>query len=79
MKRALVTVLKLRAFLEKRSSSQGVLTPLLFYLNCVSDRTTSKVWSTFHRKVEENLDDTLKRLGTDYLDCTLGSRFIFQN
>ncbi|GJJ15098.1 hypothetical protein Clacol_009373 [Clathrus columnatus] len=32
---------------------------------------TSKLWCTYHRKVEENLDDSLKRLGTDYLDLYL--------
>ncbi|KIJ32167.1 hypothetical protein M422DRAFT_234290 [Sphaerobolus stellatus SS14] len=32
---------------------------------------TSKIWSTYHRRVEENVDDTLKKLGTDYLDLLL--------
>ncbi|TFY81272.1 hypothetical protein EWM64_g2738 [Hericium alpestre] len=32
---------------------------------------TSKVWGTWHRKVEECLDMTLAALGTDYLDLYL--------
>ncbi|QRW05233.1 aldo/keto reductase family protein [Ceratobasidium sp. AG-Ba] len=32
---------------------------------------TSKVWSTYHRRVEESLNLTLKALGTDYLDLLL--------
>ncbi|KAG9087623.1 hypothetical protein FS749_002793, partial [Ceratobasidium sp. UAMH 11750] len=32
---------------------------------------TSKVWSTYHRRVEESLNLTLKALGTDYLDMLL--------
>ncbi|KAL1755863.1 NADP-dependent oxidoreductase domain-containing protein [Schizophyllum commune] len=32
---------------------------------------TSKLWSTYHRKVEEALDITLKNLGVDYLDLFL--------
>lgn len=32
---------------------------------------TSKVWSTYHRRVAEGLAETLKDLGTDYLDRTL--------
>jgi len=32
---------------------------------------TSKVWSTYHGRVEESLDITLKNLGTDYLDLLL--------
>ncbi|KAF8512554.1 Aldo/keto reductase [Hysterangium stoloniferum] len=32
---------------------------------------TSKLWSTYHSRVEENLNDTLKKLGTDYLDLYL--------
>ncbi|KAH7903916.1 NADP-dependent oxidoreductase domain-containing protein [Hygrophoropsis aurantiaca] len=32
---------------------------------------TSKVWSTYHRRVEESLDETLANLGTDYLDLFL--------
>lgn len=32
---------------------------------------TSKVWSTFHDRVEEGLDATLKSLKTDYLDLYL--------
>ena len=34
---------------------------------------TSKLWSTYHRKVEEALDITLKNLGVDYLDCASSS------
>lgn len=30
---------------------------------------TSKLWGTFHTRVEEGLDQTLANLGTDYLDC----------
>ncbi|KDQ52165.1 hypothetical protein JAAARDRAFT_40515 [Jaapia argillacea MUCL 33604] len=32
---------------------------------------TSKLWGTFHTKVEECLDQTLAKLGTDYLDLYL--------
>ncbi|KDQ09658.1 hypothetical protein BOTBODRAFT_36891 [Botryobasidium botryosum FD-172 SS1] len=32
---------------------------------------TSKIWSTFHRRVEDCLDITLERLGTDYVDLLL--------
>jgi len=32
---------------------------------------TSKLWSTYHSRVEEQLDDILKKLGTDYLDLFL--------
>lgn len=32
---------------------------------------TSKVWSTYHRRVRESLEATLKNLGTDYLDLLL--------
>lgn len=32
---------------------------------------TSKLWGTYHRRVEECLDDTLAKLGTDYLDLYL--------
>ncbi|KII87648.1 hypothetical protein PLICRDRAFT_30262 [Plicaturopsis crispa FD-325 SS-3] len=32
---------------------------------------TSKVWGTFHSRVEECLDQTLANLGTDYLDLYL--------
>ncbi|KAJ7130675.1 Aldo/keto reductase [Mycena filopes] len=32
---------------------------------------TSKVWSTYHRRVEESLDLTLANLGTDYVDLYL--------
>ncbi|KAI6103178.1 NADP-dependent oxidoreductase domain-containing protein, partial [Pisolithus croceorrhizus] len=32
---------------------------------------TSKLWGTYHRRVEECLDETLTRLGTDYLDLYL--------
>ncbi|KAF8531085.1 NADP-dependent oxidoreductase domain-containing protein [Gautieria morchelliformis] len=32
---------------------------------------TSKLWCTYHTRVEVNLDDTLKQLGTDYLDLYL--------
>ena len=31
----------------------------------------TKLWSTFHRKPEECLDLSLKRLGTDYVDLYL--------
>jgi len=29
---------------------------------------TSKVWGTYHRRVEQCLEETLADLGTDYLD-----------
>ena len=29
---------------------------------------TSKLWGTWHSRVEEALDQTLANLGTDYLD-----------
>src|SRR5260221_4515514 len=29
---------------------------------------TSKIWCTYHRKVEENTDQILKNLGVDYVD-----------
>lgn len=29
---------------------------------------TSKLWGTYHSRVEECLDQTLANLGTDYLD-----------
>ncbi|KAG8968868.1 hypothetical protein FRC03_005741 [Tulasnella sp. 419] len=32
---------------------------------------TSKIWSTYHSRVEESVDITLKNLGTDYLDLLL--------
>ncbi|KAJ7616557.1 NADP-dependent oxidoreductase domain-containing protein [Roridomyces roridus] len=32
---------------------------------------TSKLWGTWHKKVEAALDDTLAQLGTDYLDLYL--------
>ncbi|KAF8605072.1 Aldo/keto reductase [Ceratobasidium sp. AG-I] len=32
---------------------------------------TSKIWSTYHRRVEESLNKTLAALGTDYLDLLL--------
>ncbi|KAG9026086.1 hypothetical protein FRB95_009392 [Tulasnella sp. JGI-2019a] len=32
---------------------------------------TSKIWCTYHSRVEESLDTTLKNLGTDYLDLLL--------
>ncbi|KAG1852490.1 NADP-dependent oxidoreductase domain-containing protein [Suillus subluteus] len=32
---------------------------------------TSKVWGTYHRRVEESLDQTLANLGTTYLDLYL--------
>lgn len=32
---------------------------------------TSKLWGTYHRRVEDCLDETLARLGTDYLDLYL--------
>ena len=32
---------------------------------------TSKLWCTWHRKVEENFDMSLKALGLDYLDLYL--------
>ncbi|ORY79318.1 NADP-dependent oxidoreductase domain-containing protein [Leucosporidium creatinivorum] len=32
---------------------------------------TSKVWGTYHTKIEENLDETLRSLGTDYVDLYL--------
>ncbi|KAI6039562.1 NADP-dependent oxidoreductase domain-containing protein [Pisolithus marmoratus] len=32
---------------------------------------TSKLWGTYHRRVEECLDETLANLGTDYLDLYL--------
>ena len=30
---------------------------------------TSKIWSTYHRKVEECADKILEELGLDYVDC----------
>lgn len=32
---------------------------------------TSKIWSTYMDRVDENLQDILKNLGTDYLDLLL--------
>jgi len=32
---------------------------------------TSKIWCTYHRKVEENTDTILKNLGVDYVDLLL--------
>lgn len=32
---------------------------------------TSKLWCTYHTRVEENLDETLKALGLDYVDLYL--------
>jgi len=32
---------------------------------------TSKVWSTYHQRVQESLDSTLKSLGVDYVDLYL--------
>jgi glycerol 2-dehydrogenase (NADP+) len=32
---------------------------------------TSKLWCTYHRKVEQNLDECLQKLGLDYLDLFL--------
>lgn len=43
-------------------------------MNCVTGHVffliqiTSKVWGTWHSRVEEALDETLANLGTDYLD-----------
>lgn len=34
---------------------------------------TTKLWGTFHRRVEENLDISLKSLGLDYVDLYLVS------
>jgi hypothetical protein len=36
-----------------------------------SAQITSKLWGTFHNRVEECLDQSLANLGTDYLDCKL--------
>lgn len=41
--------------------------PNLFQSNRVL-QITSKLWSTYHDRVEECLDQTLTNLGTDYLD-----------
>lgn len=38
-----------------------------------SHQITSKLWSTWHSRVEEALDQTLANLGTDYLDCKCSS------
>lgn len=32
---------------------------------------TTKLWGTYHRRVEEGLDSSLKRLGLDYIDLFL--------
>ena len=32
---------------------------------------TSKLWCTYHSRVEQNLDESLKMLGTDYVDLYL--------
>lgn len=32
---------------------------------------TTKIWGTYHRRVEEGLDDSLKKLGLDYVDLLL--------
>ena len=34
---------------------------------------TTKLWGTYHRRVEENLDISLKKLGLDYVDLYLVS------
>ena len=46
--------------------------PCLFFPN-EGIQITSKLWCTWHSRVEESLDQTLKNLGTDYLDCELSS------
>lgn len=35
----------------------------------LATQITSKLWGTWHNRVEECLDQTLTNLGTDYLDC----------
>jgi glycerol 2-dehydrogenase (NADP+) len=32
---------------------------------------TTKLWSTYHGRVEENLDESLRRLGLDYVDLCM--------
>jgi len=41
---------------------------LLLLSSCLPLISKSKVWCTYHDRVEENLHDTLRKLGTDYLD-----------
>lgn len=36
---------------------------------------TTKLWCTFHSRVEENLDESLRRLGLDYVDLYLMREF----
>ena len=36
---------------------------------------TTKLWGTYHRRIEENLDISLKKLGLDYVDLYLVSFF----
>ncbi|KAF7974020.1 hypothetical protein HWV62_13533 [Athelia sp. TMB] len=47
-----------------RTRSQGIWSSSLRSI-------TSKLWSTYHDRVEECLDQTLSRIGTDYLDLYL--------
>lgn len=32
---------------------------------------TTKLWNTYHRRVEQGLDESLKSLGLDYVDLYL--------
>jgi glycerol 2-dehydrogenase (NADP+) len=38
---------------------------------------TTKLWSTYHARVEENLDLSLQRLGLNYVDLCLSARPLF--
>lgn len=67
MKRTSVKVFVCPVFLARRSLCVPAWipqsTPIL-----ITFQITSKLWCTWHSRVEEALDQTLTNLGTDYLD-----------